>query len=69
MKAKEIDALPPGSRVRLLDREWVRMTDWPERHISGAICDPASGEWSEWSSLCWMEDEVELVKKGETDGL
>lgn len=65
IKAREITALPPGSRVRLLDREWVRMTDWPERHIYGAICDPASGEWSDWSSLCYCEDEVELIKRGE----
>jgi hypothetical protein len=64
IKARDIDSLPPGSRVRLLDREWVRMTDWP-RHISGAICDPTSGEWSEWSSLCYGEDEIELIERKE----
>jgi hypothetical protein len=65
IKARDIDSLPPGSRVRLLDREWVRMTDWPERHISGALCDPASGEWSGWSSLCYCEDEIELIERKE----
>ena len=65
IKAQEITDLPPGSRVRLLDREWVRMTDWPDLHVMEYICDPQSGHIYHWASLCYYEDEVELIKRGE----
>lgn len=72
MKAKEIDALPPGSVVRIPKLaapfntyEWVRMEDAPGMHFKGGVFCPVTGEWYTWSSLCWMEDDVELVKKGE----
>jgi hypothetical protein len=74
MKAKEIDALPPGSvlRIPLLAApfntyEWVRMQDAPSMQFTGGLFCPVTGEWTGWQSLCWMEDEVELVKQGETD--
>lgn len=71
MKAKEIATLPPGSVVRLPHLkapfntyEWIRMEDAPGMHFMGGLFCPVTGEWSLWYGLCWMEDEVELVKQG-----
>lgn len=63
IKASEIDALPPGAMVRLPDdpRVWIRMEDAPRMHFTGGLFCPTTGEWYGWQSLCWMEDEVEIV--------
>jgi len=65
IKARDIDSLPPGSRVRLLDREWVRMQDAPSMHFTGGLFCPVTGEWSEWYSLCYGEDEIKLIERKE----
>ena len=72
MKAGEIQTLPPGSIVRLPHLpapfntyEWIRMADAPLMHFTGGLFCAVTGEWTSWAHLCWMEDEVELVKKGE----
>ena len=70
MKAKEIDALPPGAVVHIPQLtppfntyEWVRMQDAPGMHFKGGLFCPVTGEWYMWPSLCYMEDEVVLVKE------
>lgn len=64
IKALEIDDLPPGSVVRLpnFKNDWVRMVDAPAMHFNGGLFCPTTGEWYDWQSLCWIGDEVELIK-------
>lgn len=71
MKAKDIDSLPPGSVLRIPQLpapyntyEWIRMEDWTERHIQGCVFCPVTGWWDDWRKMCFMDDEVELVKEG-----
>jgi len=64
IKAEEIDALPPGSRIKFNGKEWIRMDDWPERHIKGQLFHAESGYWYGWKSLLLSQDEVELLSKG-----
>lgn len=73
MKAEEIQTLPPGSVVRLPHLkapfntyEWIRMVDAPDMHFRGGLFCPVTGGWAQWSHLCLGEQEVELVKKGES---
>jgi len=65
IKAEEIDTLPPGSVIRANGNDWVRITDWSDRHIRGYLCHIDSGNWIGWQSLFLSQDEVELVKRGE----
>lgn len=72
IRAEEIDNLRPGSVVRLphLDApyntyEWVRMQDARGMHFTGGLFCPTTGEWMAWMGLCYMDQEVELVKGGQ----
>lgn len=64
IKAEEIDALPPGSRIKYNGHVWIKMEDWPERHIRGYLFHAESGNWYGWYSLLLSQDEVELLSKG-----
>ena len=66
MRAEEIQDLPAGSVVRINDVEWVRMADSDGGHIRGCICNPKDGDWMKWSHLCFLDDEVTLIRKGAT---
>jgi len=62
IRAEEIDGLPSGTVIRGQGRDWVRIDDRPDRHISGYICDPETGEWLNWACLFLMDEEVEIVR-------
>ncbi len=65
IKAEEIDNLLPGSVIRADGRDWIRMGDWPERHIKGYLFHGESGEWNCWQALFLWDTEVELIKRQE----
>lgn len=65
IKAQEIETLPPGSRIRAIGRDWVRLADRPELHVTEYICDPQSGHIYHWASLFLSQDEVELIERGD----
>ena len=66
IKAEHISELPPGSVVRINGIEWVRLADAESIHFVGVLCNPETGYWTSWQGLVFMDDEVEVLKRGET---
>ena len=67
MRAEEIKDLPAGSIVRINSVDWIRMGDSGHSEgLNGYIFNPNDGDWMSWSHLCLSDDEVELVRKGDS---
>ena len=67
IKASEISDLPAGSVVLIDGVEWVRLTDSGDTEgLNDALCNPKNGDWIRWMALCYADDVVELVRKGES---
>lgn len=65
VKAEHITDLPPGSVVRIKGVEWVRLVDEPSLHLNDMVCNPKTGYWTSWMCLVLLDDEVEVLKRGE----
>ena len=66
IKAMEIKDLPAGSIVRVDGVEWTRLADSGDTEgLNDALCNPKNGDWIRWSALCYADDVVDLIRKGE----
>ena len=67
IKAMEIGDLPAGSVVLVDGVEWTRLADSGDTEgLNDALCNPKNGDWIRWYALLYAEDEVELIRKGES---
>ena len=66
IKAMEIKDLPAGSIVRVDGVEGTRLADSGDTEgLNDALCNPKNGDWIRWTALCYADDVVELIRKGE----
>ena len=66
IKAMEISDLPAGSIVRVNGVEWTRLADSGDTEgLNDALCNPKNGDWIRWMALVYMDEEVELIRRGE----
>lgn len=61
IKASEITDLPPGSRIRIADVEYIRASDHPGNHYTEIVFCPADGWFGVWYRLVSMDDMVDLL--------
>lgn len=61
IKASEITGIPPGSRIRIVDVEYIRAEDHPGNHYTEIIFNPVDGWFGVWYRLVSMDDMVDLL--------
>lgn len=60
LKACHIDAMAPGTKIKIDTLWYIRMQDDIAMHIEGCILKMTDGSWGHWSRIVNFDDFIEV---------